>query len=155
MKPTMLASLSAVAVATLLGATWFVTMGSGDSDKYAQCRSSSVAGGGALGGDFTLVDETGKTVTSAEVIDKPTLVYFGYTYCPDVCPMDSARNAESIEILESRGKIVKPVFISIDPERDTPEALADFTDYLHPRMVGLTGTLEQVKNRQPSLPHIL
>lgn len=72
-------------------------------------------------------------------------MYFGYTFCPDVCPLDNARNAEAIEILESRGDIVKPVFISIDPQRDTPEILRDFTDNLHPRMVGLTGTPEQVK----------
>jgi protein SCO1/2 len=79
------------------------------------------------------------------VIDQPSLVYFGYTFCPDVCPLDNARNAEAVEILESRGDIVKPVFISIDPQRDTPEILRDFTDNLHPRMVGLTGTPEQVK----------
>ena len=84
-------------------------------------------------------------VTDRDVIDQPSLVYFGYTFCPDVCPLDNARNAEAIEILESRGDIVKPVFISIDPQRDTPEILRDFTDNLHPRMVGLTGTPEQVK----------
>ena len=79
------------------------------------------------------------------MIDQPTLLYFGYTFCPDVCPLDNARNAEAIEILEGRGKMVKPVFISIDPERDTPEVMAEFTDILHPRMLGLTGTAEQVK----------
>jgi protein SCO1/2 len=90
------------------------------------------------------VDETGQTVTDVDVIDEPTLIYFGYTYCPDICPYDAARNAEAVTILEEQGKIVKPVFISIDPERDTPEQLADFTDYLHPRMLGLTGSPEQV-----------
>ena len=106
----------------------------------------SVADGGAsIGGDFTLVDETGKTVTSAEVLDEPALIYFGYTFCPDVCPLDVARNAEATEILEARGEIVKPIFISIDPERDTPEVVADFTDAMHPRMLGLTGSPEQVQ----------
>ncbi|CUH65030.1 SCO1/SenC [Thalassovita gelatinovora] len=145
MNRTFVASISAVAVAALLGATWYVTSGSGPDDKYADCRIGAVAGGTKIGGPFTLVDETGKTVTDKDVIDKPTLLYFGYTFCPDVCPLDNARNAETIEILENRGKIVKPVFISIDPDRDTPELLADFTGYLHPRMIGLTGTPEQVK----------
>ncbi|MDH5797457.1 MAG: SCO family protein, partial [Paracoccaceae bacterium] len=80
-----------------------------------------------------------------EVIDRPSLVYFGYTFCPDVCPMDNARNAESTALLQERGYDVKPVFISVDPDRDTPEALAEFTDYMHEDMLGLTGTPEQVK----------
>ncbi|MCZ4354371.1 SCO family protein [Roseovarius aestuarii] len=118
----------------------------GDDDVFAQCRNGAVAGGaGAIGGDFTLVDETGRTVTSAEVLKEPSLIYFGYTFCPDICPVDAARNAESVEILESRGINVQPVFISIDPARDTPEVLAEYTDYMHPRMVGLTGSPEQVK----------
>ena len=60
-------------------------------------------------------------------------------------PYDTARNAEAVTLLEEDGYMVKPVFISIDPERDTPEQLKDFTDYIHPRMLGLTGTPEQVK----------
>lgn len=142
-------SLAIAAVATiiaLLGGVFFITTRLGSDDQFAQCRSGQVAGGtGQLGGPFTMVDDTGKTVTSEEVLDQPALIYFGYTFCPDVCPLDSARNAEAVDILESRGVMVKPVFISVDPARDTPEVLADFTDNLHPRMVGLTGTPEQVK----------
>jgi len=115
-------------------------------DRFAQCRASNVAGGaGQIGGPFELVSETGETVTDEDVIDKPALIYFGYTFCPDVCPLDTARNAEAVDLLESRGHMVKPVFISVDPARDTPEVLAEFTDYLHPRMVGLTGSEEQVR----------
>lgn len=129
-----------------VAAIWFLTRGmDDDGDKFAQCRSTAIAGGTSqIGGPFTLVDETGMTVTDKDVIDMPSLVYFGYAFCPDVCPLDNARNAAAVDILESRGEIVKPVFVSIDPERDTPELLADFTDSLHPRMVGLTGTPEQV-----------
>ncbi|MFO7757612.1 MAG: SCO family protein [Roseovarius sp.] len=128
------------------GGAGYVLMTGQEDDPFAQCRASNVAGGGAeIGGPFELVDETGETVTDAEVIDKPTLIYFGYTFCPDVCPLDAARNAAAVEILEERGEIVKPVFISVDPARDTPEVLAEFTDYLHPRMVGLTGSPEQVR----------
>jgi protein SCO1/2 len=79
------------------------------------------------------------------VIDRPALIYFGYTFCPDICPMDAARNAAAVDLLEERGYMVRPVFISIDPRRDTPEVLAEFTDYMHPRMLGLTGTEAQVR----------
>ena len=79
------------------------------------------------------------------MIDQPALLYFGYTFCPDVCPLDVARNAQAVEILEERGEIVKPVFISIDPKRDTPEVVDDFTANMHPRMLGLTGSPEQVR----------
>lgn len=116
------------------------------ADRFAQCRTSAVAGGaGAIGGPFTLVDETGATVTDKDVITRPSLIYFGYTFCPDVCPLDVARNAEATDALEEMGYEVTPVFISIDPKRDTPEVLAEFTDVMHPRMIGLTGSEEQVK----------
>jgi protein SCO1/2 len=62
-----------------------------------------------------------------------------------VCPLDNARNAEAVTLLDERGYDVTPIFISIDPDRDTPEVMAEFTDYMHPRMIGLTGTPEQVK----------
>lgn len=146
MSRALIAVTSSVAVAALLGATYYVTTGPKDADKYADCRVGAVAGGGAqIGGAFTLTDETGRGVTDKDVINQPSLLYFGYTFCPDVCPLDNSRNAEAIELLEERGTIVQPVFISVDPDRDTPEVLADFTDNLHPRMLGLTGTPEQVK----------
>lgn len=129
----------------VVGGTWYYTRSDAE-DVFAACRGTAVAGGVAkIGGPFELVDETGKTVTDEDVITGPTLIYFGYTYCPDVCPMDMARNVEAIEILDEKGIKVKPVFISIDPERDTPEQLAEFTDYLHPDLLGLSGTPEQVK----------
>lgn len=138
------AAVSTIAMVGLMGGIWYATQGEGD--RFALCRSSTVAGGaGAIGGPFELVREDGVTVTDAEVITEPTLLYFGYTFCPDVCPMDTARNAEAVELLEERGIMATPAMISIDPQRDTPEVLAEFTDYLHPRMIGLTGTEAQVK----------
>jgi protein SCO1/2 len=132
----LVAIIAAAIAAVALGVTAFVGFRVAD-DQYAQCRGSAIAGGAAqVGGPFTLVDETGRTVTDVDVITEPSLVYFGYTFCPDVCPLDNARNAETVEILESRGKIVKPVFISVDPQRDTPEVLAEFTDVLHPPWSG-------------------
>lgn len=133
-----------IAASFLTGSYAYILMFQND-DQFAGCRASSVAGGGAIGGPFTLVSETGETVTEKDVLDKPALIYFGYTFCPDVCPLDAARNAEAVEILAEGGHDVRPVFISIDPERDTPEVMAEYTDYLHPQMLGLTGSPEQVK----------
>ena len=141
---TLIAGLAGLAVVGLIGASVLYILQPTGDDQFAQCRAGAV-GGGAIGGPFTLTDEDGKTVTDKDVITGPTLVYFGYTFCPDVCPLDAARNAEAVDILESDGKIVTPVFISFDPERDTPEVLRDFTDAMHPRMIGLTGTPDQVK----------
>jgi protein SCO1 len=114
------------------------------ADPFVECRKGQVAGG-AIGGPFSLKDQNGATVSEKDVLTKPALIYFGYTFCPDVCPLDMARNVEAVDILEERGFEVKPVFISIDPERDTPEALADYAANLHPRLIALTGTPDQVR----------
>lgn len=113
------------------------------SDRFALCDAAPVAGGD-LGGPFELVTHTGETVTDADVIDAPTLLYFGYSYCPDVCPLDVVRNADAADLLAEKGHAVQPVFVSIDPGRDTPEVLADFVTLVHDDMLGLTGSQAQV-----------
>lgn len=135
---------STLALALLIGGAAVISL-QRDRDPFAGCRQTVVTGGaGTLGGAFTLTDETGARVTEAQVFDQPALLYFGYTFCPDVCPLDSARNAEAVDLLDQQGRQVRPVFITVDPKRDTPEALRDFTDALHPRMVGLTGTTDEI-----------
>ena len=115
-------------------------------DQFADCRTSAVAGGSAaIGGPFELVDHKGRAVTEQDVIVEPSLIYFGYTFCPDVCPFDTVRNAEAIDLLAEKGLSATPIFVSIDPERDTPEALDAYVENIHPKMVGLTGTEAQVK----------
>jgi protein SCO1/2 len=143
----MSAGIVAVGAVALLGGGLLYSNGFWRSDGgFSKCRTSSIAGGSAaIGGEFTLVDEAGKTVTEKDVFTRPSLVYFGYTFCPDVCPADTARNADAVDSLTERGYDVQPVFISIDPERDTPDVMAEFTEYLHPDMLGLTGSLVQVK----------
>ena len=134
-----------VGVAGLLGGTAGYVWYAGQSDDiYAQCTGGQVAGG-AIGGPFTLVDQTGGTVTDKDVLKKPSLVYFGYTFCPDVCPLDAQRNADAVDILAERGLDVTPVFITIDPARDTAQVLADWTSGISPKMIGLTGTPDQIK----------
>jgi protein SCO1/2 len=138
------AGLAAAGVAGLLGwSTWYILSNRAD-DAFAECRQGQIAGGD-IGGPFTLLDPTGKSVTDKDVITKPTLVYFGYTFCPDVCPFDMARNVEAVDLLDARGFDVTPVFISIDPERDTPDAMGDYAYNMHPKLIALTGSEDQVK----------
>lgn len=138
------AGLAAASVAALLGGTAAYVFLTRADDAFAECRQGQIAGGD-IGGPFTLVNPAGQTVTEAEVLAKPSLVYFGYTFCPDICPLDMARNVEAVDILDERGFDVTPVFISIDPERDTPEALGDYAVNMHPKLIALTGSDEQVK----------
>ena len=104
----------------------------------------NIAGAG-IGGPFTLTDHAGARVTSAALIDGPTLIYFGYTFCPDICPVDVAVMASAVDLLAGQGFEVTPVFITIDPARDTPEALAYYAEAMHPAMVALTGTEAEVR----------
>lgn len=144
---TRISAIAASLVAVVgVGAVALYVMTNRSDDPFAQCRAGVVAGGGGeIGGPFTLVNHNGQTVTEQDVFAEPALVYFGYTFCPDVCPIDNARNAEAVDILEEMGHQVNPVFITIDPARDTPEVLADYAPFMHERMIGLTGTEEQVR----------
>jgi protein SCO1 len=135
-----------LAAAGLGAAAWFAFSGGEAEDRFADCRETTVIGGsGDIGGPFTLVNSSGEEVVRDEVIDRPSLVYFGYTFCPDVCPLDVARNAEALEILGERGVESRGVFITVDPARDTPRAVGDFASNLGPRMVGLTGSDDQIE----------
>ena len=143
MSVTKFAAFSGAAVVVTLAVTFAITQIMVPAQRFEDCIEGSVAGGN-IGGPFELIDHRGQMVTDAQVLDQPALVYFGYTFCPDVCPMDVARNVVAVEILADAGLTVKPVFITIDPARDTVEYLADFVANNHPEMVGLTGTAEQI-----------
>ena len=97
----------------------------------------------SIGGPFTLIDQNEKTVTNADFEGKLLLVYFGYTYCPDVCPTALTGIAEALDILADGADEITPIFITVDPERDTPEAMADYVSVFHPRLVGLSGSVDQ------------
>jgi protein SCO1 len=101
--------------------------------------------GADIGGLFQLTAHTGERISSEQLIDGPTLIYFGYTFCPDVCPVDTQIMAEAVDILAEQGIEVRPVFITVNPERDTPEALADYAEAVHPDMVALTGTPDEIQ----------
>ncbi|WP_439561988.1 SCO family protein [Roseinatronobacter sp.] len=139
--------IAAGLIAALMGGLGYMVLTGSNQAGLNQCRETSIAGGaGSIGGPFELVDHTGRTVTDADFADRPVLLYFGYTFCPDVCPLDTARNAQAVDLLTERGYDVTPVFVSVDHQRDTQELLAEFVRFMHPSMIGLTGTEEQIRN---------
>ncbi len=99
--------------------------------------------GARVGGPFTLTDHTGAERRDSDFAGQYRLMYFGYSYCPDVCPIDMQKLMQGLAQFErsdpARGARVVPMFITVDPERDTPEALAPFVARYHPRLIGLTG----------------
>lgn len=107
--------------------------------------SGSDHGVAEIGGPFTLVDGDGKTVTDADFRGKWMLIYFGYTFCPDVCPTSLSEVASALDRLSpaEADKLV-PTFITVDPERDTPQVMKDYASAFHPRIIGLTGSRDQI-----------
>lgn len=104
--------------------------------------------GARIGGPFTLTDQDGRTVRSGDFAGKYLMVYFGYTFCPDVCPTGVQRLTQGYRLFEKADPAaaarLQPIFISVDPERDTPAALKQFVGNFHPGLIGLTGTPEQI-----------
>jgi protein SCO1/2 len=104
--------------------------------------------GARIGGPFALIDQNGRTVRDSDFAGKYRIVYFGYTHCPDICPTDLAVIGQSMRRLEkeapARAARIQPVFITVDPERDTPAVMKDYAAAFYPRLIGLTGTPQQV-----------
>jgi len=104
--------------------------------------------GARIGGPFTLTDQNGRTVRDSDFAGKYRIVYFGYSFCPDICPVDLQKLMRGLSLFEKaapdRGAKVQPLFVTIDPARDTPAALGPFVARYHPRLLGLTGTPEQI-----------
>jgi protein SCO1 len=98
----------------------------------------------AIGGPFTLQNGDGQTITANSFRGQYMLVYFGYTYCPDVCPTTLSEVAGALDKLGEKAKRIQPLFITVDPARDTPAALKQYTQAFTPRLIGLTGTPEQI-----------
>jgi cytochrome oxidase Cu insertion factor (SCO1/SenC/PrrC family) len=107
--------------------------------------STSTTGRALIGGPFTLTDHTGRRVSQKDFAGRPMVVFFGFTNCPDVCPSGLQVLSAALDKLGPKGDQVAPLFISVDPERDTPEQLARYVQSFHPRIVGLTGTPAEVE----------
>ena len=98
-----------------------------------------------VGGPFGLIDHTGTLRTEQDFRGKLLLVYFGFTYCPDVCPTDLQNIGLALDQLGAAGDKVQPLFVTLDPERDTPAHLAEYVPTFHPRLIGLTGDAAAIR----------
>jgi len=129
-------------VVCMIGLAWFANPGlatpgvddarGGAAVPYVQQRG------------LTFTDHTGRAVSERDFSGRYMLVFFGYTHCPDVCPGNLAIMAAAMRELGSMGEFVQPLFITFDPERDTPEVLAEYVPHFHPRLMGLTGSFEEI-----------
>jgi protein SCO1/2 len=127
---TLLSVALLVAVSTL----WFIA---GD-------RKLPGTGTALVGGAFEMTDQDGRRVTDKDFLGKYMLVFFGYTYCPDVCPSELQVMSAALDELGSEADAIQPVFVSIDPGRDTPAVMKEYVSNFHPRLMGLTGSPEDV-----------
>lgn len=132
------AAIALVIVAFFASQHYFGALMPGDVGGRAESTTP------AIGGPFTLTDQHGNTVTEADFAGRYKLIYFGFTYCPDVCPTTLATIAEAMELVGDKAETIVPILITVDPERDTPEQLKMYADHFHPRLVALTGTPEQI-----------
>jgi len=136
------AFVAAISVATFAG-----LLGGQYASRFAKEPQQQVVeeeGGVLIGGPFTLTDQRGNTITEADLRGHWSVLYFGYTYCPDVCPVTLQNVTLALEQLGRRASRIVPYFISIDPWRDTQEIMAEYAAYFHPSLVALTGTPAQV-----------
>jgi protein SCO1 len=134
-------TLNLLAVALLAGC-------GSESTPPAPGSSEPPLAGARIGGTFTLVNQDGATVTDRSFAGRYRIMYFGYTFCPDVCPVDLQVIARGLRVFEGRNKAaadrIQPIMVTVDPERDTPPVLKQYVAAFHPRLVGLTGTPEQI-----------
>ncbi|WP_169546261.1 SCO family protein [Sneathiella aquimaris] len=137
-------SVAALVVAGFTIAVLFFT-GLIPGSRGTSQGSGIIAGAPQIGGAFELVDNKGNTVTDKTFHGKMSLIFFGYTFCPDVCPTEMQTFAQVMEALGDDAEQVTPIFITVDPSRDTVEVVDEFVQSFHPAIVGLTGSEAQVE----------
>ena len=135
---------------SLLAAAALLTACSPGADAPVRSGKVTTSGTAQIGGDWSLVDQTETPRTQADFLGKPQLVYFGFAFCPDVCPASLSRMGAIAEMIDPEGEKLHYLFVTVDPERDTPEALARYVTAgpFPPGLVGLTGTPEQARAAQ-------
>lgn len=114
---------------------------------YVQIKSETLSSSITaknFGGEFTLTNHHGETVTDKDFSDQYRLIYFGFTYCPAICPTELQRINTVLKDLGEAGKKIQPIFVTVDPERDTVKTMKNYVSLFHPRLIGLTGTPEQI-----------
>jgi protein SCO1 len=115
-----------------------------DQATAAQMMDDLMVGRGTVGGPFTLTDHTGRQRSDSEFRGRLMIVYFGYTFCPDVCPADLMAITQALDELGPAARDIQPIFITVDPERDT-EVLGDYVSAFHKSFIGLTGSPEEIR----------
>ena len=132
----------------LLAAAAILTLSSCNNAPSQAPLSSAPLAGAAIGGDFRLTDQDGQKRSNAEFDGQYRIIYFGYTNCPDICTPDVQNLMAGLKAFEKTSpalaKKIQPIFITVDPERDTPAVLKQFTAAFHPRLIGLTGTPAEI-----------
>jgi len=111
---------------------------------YREIAGGATTGVAAIGGPFSLVDHTGRRVSEADFRGKHELIYFGYTFCPDVCPTELAVMSQALDLLGDQASKVTPIFITVDPARDTVPVMAEYRQHFHPSLVALTGSEAEI-----------
>ncbi len=136
-------------IAGLFGAALFfagaMLGGVGQASKTEQ-NATAQSSGALLGGPFEMVNQSGETVTEASYADHYLFIYFGFTFCPDICPAALESMSVALDQLGAKGANVKPLFVTVDPERDTVENVREYVANFHEDFDGLTGTAEQVRS---------
>jgi cytochrome oxidase Cu insertion factor (SCO1/SenC/PrrC family) len=137
---------AALTAALLFGAP--ATLGSAEeaaTPSAAELMDALMWNHGPIGGPFDLIDQNGRRRSDAEFRGKLMVLYFGYTSCPDVCPSDLIAISSAIRLLGPAGNNVQPIFITVDPQRDTVEHLRGYVSTFHPRLIGLTGSEHDIR----------
>ncbi|HWK46512.1 MAG TPA: SCO family protein [Stellaceae bacterium] len=129
---------------TLVGVVAVVLLAAVGYIAYQEVETNRTAATTSIGGPFELVDQTGHTVTDQSYRGKWMLIYFGYTHCPDACPTALNDMALALDGLGAKRGAVQPLFVTVDPDRDTVEVMRDYTSAFAPDIIGLTGTQQQV-----------
>lgn len=135
--PSPLRLITAIAMLCLAGALGLYAL-------FADPLKLPGSGEALIGGPFSMTNHRGEIVTEKTYLGRPMLLVFGFTFCPDVCPTELQVTTQALANLGSAGESIQPLFVSIDPERDKPDVLAAYVANFSPRLVGLTGTPEQV-----------
>lgn len=133
-------------LALFLTGAYVLVSGPPHPPKDGTHQSTQSVAGVKIGGPYNLTDHTGQSVTEKDFQDKYKLIYFGFTYCPAVCPTELQKMAKALDTLGPVAKEIHPLFITVDPERDTVEVMAQYVAHFHPDLIGLTGTPKQIQD---------
>lgn len=125
---------------------WERFMAPGNNPEKVTVAEKEGQGAPTIGGRFELIDHNGNKKTDRDFRGKFLMIYFGYRYCPDICPTALTTVTETLELLGPKANHIQPLFITVDPERDSIENLAEYVQHFHPSLIGLTGSEEQVNH---------